>query len=54
MALALVKLVKEYRGRKYNFLDYISYDVAKLGVEIHGEEHRKDEWSFAKIIKVYK
>jgi len=54
MALALVKLQKKRNGRTYTFLDYISYDVAKLGVDIQGEEHSKLEWSRAEIIKVYK
>jgi hypothetical protein len=53
MALALVKLTKK-RGKKiYPFFDYISAEVAKLGVEIRGEEHAKNEWSKAEIIKIY-
>jgi len=53
MSLALVKLIKKRGNRTYTFLDYISADVAKLGVEVHGEEHGPNEWSIAKIIKVY-
>jgi len=51
MALALVKLKKQRRDQTFEFLDYISYDVAKLGVEIQGEGHNHNEWSFAKIVK---
>lgn len=53
MALALVKLRKRRGKNTYEFLDYISADVAKLGVEIQGEEHGKNEWDLAKIVKVY-
>ena len=53
MALALVKLSKRRNGRTYYFLDYISYEVAKLGVQIQGEEHNDNEWSRAEIVKVY-
>ena len=52
MALALVKLKKNRGKRTFEFLDYISADVAKLGVEIRGEEHSFEEWSDAKIIKI--
>lgn len=52
MELALVKLTKKRNGRTYNFLDYISHDVAKLNVQIQGEDHRKNEWSYIEIIKV--
>ena len=54
MALALVKLKKQRGKRTYEFLDYISADVAKLGVEIRGEEHSYNEWSEVEIVKVYK
>lgn len=54
MALALVKLSKERNGNTYYFLDYISEEVAKLGVLIQGEEHNKNEWSEAKIVKIFK
>ncbi len=53
MALALVKLSKKRNGKTFYFLDYISYEVAKLGVQIQGEEHNDNEWSDAEIIKVY-
>ncbi len=53
MALALVKLSKRRNNRIYYFLDYISYEVAKLDVQIQGEEHSRDEWSKTEIIKVY-
>jgi len=53
MALALVKLSKKRNGKVYYFLDYISYEVAKLGVQIQGEEHNENEWSKAEIVKVY-
>lgn len=54
MALALVKL-KKYRGKRtYEFLDYISAEVAELDVEIRGEEHSYNEWSKAEIVKIYK
>lgn len=52
MALALVKLKKQRRDQTFEFLDYISYDVAKLGVEIQGEEHNHNEWSHVEIVKV--
>ena len=53
MALALVKLSKRRNGKTYYFLDYISYEVAKLGVQIQGEEHNENEWSKAEIVKAY-
>lgn len=53
MKLALVKLVKKRNGKNYYFLDYISYEVAKLGIQIQGEENYKNEWSRPKIIKIY-
>ena len=53
MALALVKLRKKRNGKYYYFLDYISYDVAKLDVQIQGSEHNDNEWSRAEIVKVY-
>jgi len=53
MALALVKLSKKRNGRTYYFLDYISYEVAQLGVQIQGEEHNENEWSYAEIVKVF-
>ena len=53
MALALVKLSKKRNGETYYFLDYISYDVAKLGVQVQGEEHNSNEWSEAEIVKVF-
>lgn len=53
MALALVKLTKKRNGRIYCFLDYISYEVAKLDVQIQGEEHNENEWSKVEIVKVY-
>ena len=54
MALALVKLSKKRSGRVYYFLDYISYEVAKLDIQIQGEDHRDGEWSSVEIVKVYK
>lgn len=54
MALALVKLSKKRNGRTYYFLDYISEEVAKLDVQIQGEEHNNNEWSKPEIVKVYK
>ena len=53
MALALVKLSKRRNGRTYYFLDYISYDLAKIeGIQIRGEEHRENEFSEVEILKV--
>lgn len=53
MALALVKLSKRRNGRTYYFLDYISYDVAKIkDIQIQGEEHNDNEFSKVEIIKV--
>ena len=52
MALAIVKLSKKRGNRVFEFLDYLSYDVAKLGVEIQGSEHSENEFSEAKIVKV--
>lgn len=52
MALALIKLKKKRSGRTYEFLDYISYDVAKLGVDVQGIEHSEGEYSRAEIVKV--
>lgn len=52
MALALVKLSKKRNGKTFYFLDYISYEVAKLGVQIQGEEHKNNEWSTTEIVKV--
>lgn len=54
MALALVKLSKRRGNKTYEFLDYISYDVAKIdGIEIQGEEHNDGEWSRVEILKVF-
>lgn len=53
MALALVRLSKKRNGKTYYFLDYISYEVAKLDVQIQGEEHNENEWSKVEILKVY-
>lgn len=53
MALALVKLSKRRNGRIYYFLDYISYDVAKIkNIQIQGEEHNDNEFSKVEIVKV--
>ena len=53
MALALVKLSKKRNGRTYYFLDYISYDIAKIhGVQIQGEEHNNNEFSKVEIIRI--
>ena len=52
--LALVKLKKKRNNRIYEFLDYISYDVAKIGVDIQGVEHSEGEYSRAEIVKVIK
>lgn len=51
MALALVKLKKKRLGKYFEFLDYISYDVAKLGLEIQGEFHNENEWCKPVILK---
>lgn len=53
MALALVKLTKKRGNKVYSFFDYISAEVARLGVEVQGEEHGPNEWSKAEIIKIY-
>ena len=53
MALALVKLEKKRNNQTFYFLDYISYEVAKLGVQIQGESHNDNEWSDVKIVKVF-
>jgi hypothetical protein len=53
MALALVKLSRMRGDRIEYFIDYISYDVAKLGVCIQGEKHEDGEFSKAEIIKVF-
>lgn len=53
MALALVKLTKKRGNKTYEFFDYISAEVAELGVEIQGSEHGANEWSYAEIIKIY-
>jgi hypothetical protein len=37
----------------YHFIDYISYDVAKLGVQIQGQDHLDGEWSDITILKVF-
>jgi len=52
MALALVRLKKKRSNRTYEFLDYISYEVAKLGVDVQGIEHAEGEFSRAEIVKV--
>jgi hypothetical protein len=52
MALALVKLSAQRNGKTHYFLDYISYEAAKLGVLIQGEEHKEGEYSKAEIVKV--
>jgi len=54
MALALVKLTKERGNRKYTFLDYVSAEVANLGVQIQGENHSYDEWSDIEILRVFR
>lgn len=55
MALALIKLSKKRNGRTYYFLDYISYEIAKIpDVQIQGEEHNEKEFSKVKIVKVIK
>jgi len=53
MALALVKLTKHRSGRIYEFLDYLSADVAKLDVFIEGSEHRDGEYSIAEIVRIF-
>lgn len=52
MALALVKLSVERNGKTHYFLDYISYEAAKLGVQVQGSEHKEGEYSKAEIVKV--
>lgn len=54
MDLALVRLTKVRGERKFTFLDYVSADVAKLDVQIQGENHGKDEWSDVEILKIFK
>lgn len=53
MALALVKLKKYRNNRVYEFFDYISADVAELGVFVQGTEHKEGEYSKAEIVKIY-
>ena len=53
MALALVKLSKKRGDKVEYFLDYISYDIAKLNVFVQGEKHEGDEFSNIEIIKVF-
>lgn len=53
MALALVKLAKQRGGQTYYIFEYISAEVAKLGVEINGYDHSPGEFSYAEIIKIY-
>ena len=54
MALALVRLQKKDKnGRVKYFLDYISYEAAKLGVLVQGEEHAADEWSKPEILRIF-
>jgi len=53
MTLALVKLSKRRNGKTYYFLDYISYEIARLeGIQIQGEEHNNNEFSTIEIIKI--
>ena len=54
MAFALVKLLKKRNGKNSYFLDYISYDLAKLKIQIQGNEHLDNEWSKPEIICYYK
>ena len=54
MELALVKLSAQRNGKTHYFLDYISYDIAKLGVFVQGEEHKDGECSKVEIVKVFK
>lgn len=53
MALALVKLEKRRGNQVYYVLDYISAEVAKLGVEINGEDHSPGEFAKAEIVRIY-
>jgi hypothetical protein len=53
MKLALVKLSKKRNGKTIYFLDYMSYELAKLKVQVQGEGHAENEWSTPKIVKVY-
>lgn len=53
MALALVKLSKKRDGETHYFLDYVSLEVAKLRVQIQGEEHNENEWSYAEIVRAH-
>ncbi len=52
MALAIVKLTKRRGNKVFEFFDYLSLEVAKLGVEVQGSEHTENEYSEAKIIKI--
>lgn len=51
--LALIKLTRHHKGRKIDFIDYISYDIAKLNIEVQGEKHNNKEWSTPDILKVH-
>ena len=53
MKLALVKLTSKRGDRIIEFVEYISAEVAKLGVDINGEKHRPNEYSRAEIIKIF-
>lgn len=50
--LAIVKLKKRRNGRVYDFIDYISYDLAKIeGIEIQGIDNYPNEFSRVEIVK---
>ena len=53
MAIALVKLTKNRNGKTTYFLDYISFEAAKLGVAVQGKEHNEIEYSTAEILRVW-
>lgn len=51
--LALVKLIKKRGKKEFTFLDYVSVDIARLGVQVQGENHSKDEWSNIEVLRVF-
>lgn len=53
MALALVKLEKRRGDKTFYVLDYISAEVAKLGVEINGADHGPNEFARAEIVRIF-
>lgn len=54
MSLALVKYTVRKNGRTRVYVDYISLEVAKLGLEVHFDEYNLNVWAVPEIIKIYK